>query len=115
MNAVADEPVVTSEALQAAGGVNVADALRHVDVNADAEIFGQPGGGLQRVVRAGEGGMDADVARTSRLDEPFVFLQTPLGAVWAVAVGDAVGSEYPDAHFGAGVGDDIEAPLDGVW
>jgi len=46
--------------------------------------------------------------------EPLVLGQAAAGAVGPVAVGDAVGAHNPDAHGGAGVGDDVEAAVDGV-
>ena len=66
VDAVDEQPVVARPACEACAGVGVDRALGHVDVHADAEVGGQAGGGLERVVGAGERGVDADHARGRR-------------------------------------------------
>ena len=75
---------------------------------------GQAGGRRERVVGARERGVDADEAAPAGAQEALVLGQAATGAVGAVAVGDAVGADDADADLGTGVGDDVEAALDGV-
>ena len=93
VDAVREQPVVAREARQAARRVDVADPLADVDVDADAEVVGQAGGRVQRVVGAGERGVDADQAAAAGPEEPLVLGEAAPGAVGAVAVGDAVGQQ----------------------
>ena len=95
-------------------GVGVGRALGDVDVHADAEVGGQPGGRLQRVVGAGERGVHADQPAPAGAQEALVLGQPAAGAVGAVAVGHAVGAHDAHADLGAGLGDHVEAALDRV-
>ena len=95
-------------------GVAVDGPLGHVQVDAHAELGGQLGGGLDGGVPAREGGVHAHHAPTAFAQEPLVLGQPPPGAVGTVAIGHAVGAHHPHAHGGAGVGDDVEAAVDGV-
>ena len=94
-------------------GVDVGRALGDVDVDTDAEIGGQAGSGGERVVGAREGGVDADQTPSAGAQEALVLGQAAAGAVGAVAVGHAVRADDAHADLGAGVGDDVEAALDG--
>ena len=109
-----EQPVVAGEAGEAARRVDVAGPLADVDVDADPEVSRQAGGGAQRLVGAGEGGMDAHQAPAAGPDEALVLGQAAPGTVGAVAIGDAVGQQRPHPDLGAGGGDDVEAALDGV-
>ena len=81
VDAVRQQPVVAGQARQAARRVGVADPLADVDVDADAEVGGQPGRGRERFVRAGEGRVDPDQAPAAGPDEPLVLGQAASGAV----------------------------------
>ena len=85
-----------------------------MDVDADPQVGGEPGGRRQRVVGARERGVHADHAAAAGAQEALVLGEAAAGAVGAVAVGDAVGAHDADADLGARVGDDVEAALDGV-
>ncbi len=114
MDAVGQQPSLLGEARQPLRGIDVLGSLGDVDVDTHSQIVGQPGGSRQRLLRAGERGVNADQAPTSLLQKSLVLGQAPLGALWAVAVGDPVGTQRPNAHLGAGLGDDGQRPLDGA-
>jgi hypothetical protein len=76
-----------------------------VDVDADPEIRRHTGGGFERIVAAGERGMDADQAAASRGQKPAILLEPPPRPVFTVAIGDAVGAHNPDSDLCAGIGD----------
>jgi multidrug transporter EmrE-like cation transporter len=114
-HAVDEQPVVGGQPLEpSAGGVHPPGPRRHVDVHADAEVAGQPGGRLERVVAAGERGVHADHPTPAGAQEPLVLGQAAARAVGAVAVGDAVRAHHPHPDLGARVGDHVEAALDRV-
>ena len=58
--------------------------------------------------------MDADHPAAAGAQEALVLGEAAAGAVRAVAVGDAVRAHDAHADLGAGVGDHVEAALDGV-
>ena len=109
-----EQPVVGGEGGQPLPRAGVLGTLGDVDVHADAEVGGQPGGRGERVVGARERGVDADHPPPAGAQEALVLGQPAAGAVGAVAVGDAVGAHDAHADLGAGLGDHVEAALDGV-
>ena len=80
----------------------------------DAEVGCQPGRRLQGGVGAGEGGVDAHEAASPGAQEPLVLLQPAPRPIGPVTVGDAVGEPGAHPDLGAGLGDDVQAALDGV-
>ena len=115
MHAVAEQPVVAGEALEALWSVGVADAFAYVYVDADTEVLGQPGGRFERLVTAGEGGVHGHHSGPARLDEVLVLGEAAAGTIGAVPIRDPIAGEHPDADLLAGLGDDFEAALDRVW
>ncbi len=109
-----EQPVVGRERLQSSAGGDVGRTFGDVDVHADAEVGGQPGGGLQRLVSARERGVDADQPAAAGAQEALVLGETALGPLGAVTVGHAVGAHDADADLGARLGDHVEAAVDGV-
>ena len=96
VHAVDQQPVVGPvRPSSRAPGRGVHGPLGHVDVDPHAEVGGQPARRVERAVRAGEGGVGADVPRPAGPEEALVLGQTRLRAVGTVAVGDPVGAHAP--------------------
>ena len=111
-DAVDEQPVVGREPGEPLPRGGVLRTLGHVDVHAAAEITRQPGGRMERLVGAGEGGVHADHSAATGAQEPLVLGEPAAGAIGAVAISHAVGAHHAHADLGAGVGDDVEAALD---
>ena len=114
MHPVDQQPIVGAQLGQPLGGRGVHRALGHVDVYPGAQIGGQAGGGCQRAVGAGEGGVDPDHAPAPGPQKLLVLGQAPPGPVGAVAVGHPVGAADPHPHLGASIGNGLQRALDGV-
>ncbi len=114
VHAVDDQPVVGGQRFQPLAGGRVRGALGDVHVHADAQVAGQSCCGVERLVAAGERGVDADHPATTGADEALVLGQTTAGAVGTVAVGDPVRAHDAHPHLGARLRDHVEAALDGV-
>ena len=117
------QPVVGGHRREALRRIDVVDALRDVDVHADAVRHCQRRSRLERFVTARERGMDADHAAghaagppvlRALAQVPVVLLEPAAGTVGAVTVGDAVTRRHPHADLGARVGDHRQGSLDGV-
>ena len=114
VHTVDEQPALIAEAGQPIGGVGVGGAFRHVNVHTHVVPAGQVGRRGQRVIGAGEGRVDADVATAACGEVALVLCEAALGPVGAVTVGDAVAAAHPHADLGARPGNHVERALDGV-
>ena len=89
--------------------------LGDMDVDTNVVLAGEFGCGCKCLVRAGERSMDAHIAFVCAVAEESIVLGQAGGrSLWAVAVGDAVGTRDAHADFLARIGYDAQRTFDGV-
>ena len=114
VDAVDDQPVVITVIDEPLPGVGI--AFRNVHMHPDVVLSRQLRRRGDRVVGAGEGGMQADISLAFTVaQEPIVLGQAGSSTLGAVTVGDTVRARDPNADLLTGVGDHRERALDRIW
>ena len=104
MNTMSKQPVVTGQTTEFLRCLDVVNPLGNMDVDTNSQILCKTGRGLQGLLGASKGRMDANEPKTTGLDEAFILGQPATGAVGTVPIRDSVSRENPDptsAHASA--------------